>query len=267
MPAIVIMPGIIYLALHNTIPGFDLPKNANGDTDYNMVMPLMLQKLYPSGLLGLGITALSASFMSGMAGNVTAFNTVFAFDIYQAHINRNASGKHYLYVGKATTVAGFLISVATAYVAREFNSIMDLLQLVFFFVNAPLFATFFLGMFSRRTTGHGAFCGLVSGSIAAAAVHGLTTAEGKGGWITSCYTFYSGTGQAFTIASIAFAMFFIVTQLVSISTTPKTEKELVGLVYSLTPRQKDERKSWYKNPLRLGMIVLVVTVLLDVIFY
>jgi SSS family solute:Na+ symporter len=157
MPAIVILPGILLLALQKQYSGFDLPVNANGQTDYNMTLPLLLQRIYPNGILGVGITALIASFMSGMAGNVTAFNTVWTFDIYQAHINKNASENHYLYVGKASTVVGILISIATAYVARGFNSIMDLLQLVFSFVNAPLFATFFLGMFWKRTTGHGAF--------------------------------------------------------------------------------------------------------------
>lgn len=141
----------------------------------------------------MGITALIASFMSGMAGNVTAFNTVWTFDIYQSHINKNASEKHYFYIGKASTVAGILISIATAYFARQFNNIMELLQLVFSFVNAPLFATFFLGMFWKRTTGHGAFWGLLSGTSAAALTYGLTVAEGKGGWITNLHTFYSGT--------------------------------------------------------------------------
>ncbi|MGB8193258.1 MAG: sodium:solute symporter family protein, partial [Chitinophagaceae bacterium] len=121
MPAIVIMPGIILLALQGNFTGFDLPKNANGDVDYNMTLPLLLERLYPSGLLGVGVTALIASFMSGMAGNVTAFNTVWTFDIYQSHIKKNASEKHYLNVGKATTVVGILISIATAYVARGFN--------------------------------------------------------------------------------------------------------------------------------------------------
>jgi solute:Na+ symporter, SSS family len=267
MPAIVIAPGIIILALQNKMPGFELPKNINGDTDYNMVMPLMLQKLYPSGLLGLGITALIASFMSGMAGNVTAFNTVFTFDIYQAHIKKNGTEKHYLYVGKATTIAGIILSIATAYVARGFNSIMDLLQLVFSFVNAPLFATFFLGMFWKRTTGHGAFWGLLSGTFGAAIIHGLTMAEGKGGWISNLYTFHSGTGQAFTIASLAFIICFIITIIISKLTTAKNENDLVGLVYSLTPKQRDSAKVWYKNPLWLGVMVLIITLILNVLLY
>jgi solute:Na+ symporter, SSS family len=267
MPLIVILPGIVLLALQKISPGFVLPNNPNGQVNYNMTLPLMLSKLYPSGILGVGITALIASFMSGMAGNVTAFNTVWTFDIYQAHINKHASEKHYLWIGKASTVVGILISIMTAYVARGFNSIMDLLQLVFSFVNAPLFATFFLGMFWKRTTANGAFWGLISGTTAAAVTHGLTVAEGKGGWITNLHTFYSGTSQAFNIAWIAFVVCFCVTALVSLFTTSKPKDELVGLVYSLTPRHLDATRVWYKNPLYLGIIVVVITLIFNIIFF
>lgn len=267
MPAIVILPGIIILALQKTSTGFDLPVNANGETDYNMVLPTLLTNLYPNGILGVGITALIASFMSGMAGNVTAFNTVFTFDIYQAYIKKEASEKHYLFVGKATTVIGIILSIATAYVARGYNSIMDLLQLVFSFVNAPLFATFLLGMFWKRATANGAFYGLLSGTVGAALAHGLTTAEGKGGWITNLHTYYSGTSHAFNIAWMAFVICFVVTVTVSLFTKPKSENSLVGLVYSLTPRQTDKAKVWYKNPLVLGIIVLLATLVLNIIFY
>ncbi len=267
MPVIVILPGIVILALQKQYPGFALPVNQNGDTNYNMVLPVLLQRLYPNGILGVGITALIASFMSGMAGNVTAFNTVWTFDIYQSHIKKNASERHYLYVGKATTVIGIMISIATAYVARGFNSIMDLLQLVFSFVNAPLFATFFLGMFWKRTTGHGAFWGLLSGTATAALVHGITTAEGKGGWIISVHNFYSGTSQAFTIAWISFVVCFIVTALISLITKPRPENELAGLVYSLTSKQHDKARIWYKNPLWLGMLVLIITLIFNIIFF
>jgi SSS family solute:Na+ symporter len=267
MPAIVILPGIIILALQRTTIGYDLPVNANGQTDYNMVLPTLLTNLYPNGILGVGITALIASFMSGMAGNVTAFNTVFTFDIYQAYFKKNASEKHYLLVGKSTTIIGILLSISTAYIASGYNSIMDLLQLVFSFVNAPLFATFLLGMFWKRTTANGAFYGLLGGSVAAALTHGLTMAEGKGGWITNLHTFYSGTSHAFNIAWIAFVFCFIITVVVSLFTDKKDERELVGLVYSLTPRIKDHSKVWYKNPLILGIIVLVATLILNIIFY
>lgn len=268
MPVIVILPGLILLALQNQMSGFTLPLNINGQPDYNMTLPLLLQKLYPEGLLGLGITALIASFMSGMAGNVTAFNTVWTYDIYQTHIKPNASDKHYLYMGKAATVFGILLSIATAYVALGFNSIMDLLQLIFSFVNAPLFATFFLGMFWKRSTGHGAFWGLLIGTLTAALTHGLTTAEGNGGWLAHYYNFYSATGQAFTIASIAFVTCFISTVVISLLTKPKNESELAGLVYSLTPHdQSRKRYSWYQNPLYLGIIVLVITLILNVCFF
>ncbi|MGN6542665.1 MAG: sodium:solute symporter family protein [Ginsengibacter sp.] len=267
MPLIVIVPGILLLALQKEFSGFELPLNTNGQTDYNMVLPLLLSKLYPSGILGVGITALIASFMSGMAGNVTAFNTVFTFDIYQTHIKKNASEKHYLSVGKATTVVGILLSILTAYVARGFNSIMDLLQLVFSFVNAPLFATFFLGMFWKKTTPNGAFWGLLSGTGAAALTYALTTAEGKGGWIANLHTFYSGTSQAFNIAWIAFVICFVVTALISFVTKPKPENQLVGLVYSLTPRQRDKNRVWYKNPVWLAIIMLLITLFFNILFY
>jgi len=139
--------------------------------------------------------------------------------------------------------------------------------MVFGFVNAPLFATFFLGMFWKRTTANGAFYGLLSGTTAAALTHGLTVAEGKGGWITNLHTFYSGTGQAFTIAWIAFVTCFIITAVISLFTQSKDEESLIGLVYSLTPRQKDPAKAWYKNPLVLGLIILAVTIILNIIFY
>lgn len=267
MPLIVIMPGIIILSLQSQFTGFDLPKNINGDTDYNMVLPLLLSKLYPSGLLGVGVTALIASFMSGMAGNVTAFNTVFTFDIYQSHINKHGSEKHYLMVGKLTTVGGILLSILTAYVARGFNSIMDLLQLVFSFVNAPLFATFFLGMFWKKTTANGAFWGLLAGTFGAALTYMLTTAEGKGGNIANLHEFYSGTSQAFNIAWISFTICFVFTALISTFTKRKPEKELVGLVYSLTPRVVDSNRVWYKNPLWLGLFVLIITLIFNVIFF
>jgi SSS family solute:Na+ symporter len=267
MPLIVIVPGIILLALQHQFTGFDLPKNINGQTDYNMTLPLLLSKLYPSGILGVGITALIASFMSGMAGNVTAFNTVFTYDLYQSHIKPNASENHYLNVGRATTVVGILLSIITAYVARGFNSIMDLLQLVFSFVNAPLFATFLLGMFWKKSTPNGAFWGLLSGTGAAALTYSLTMAEGKGGSIANLHTFYSGTSQAFNIAWISFSVCLVVTYVVSLFTERKPENQLVGLVYSLTPRQQDKNRIWYKNPVWLTVIVATITIILNIIFY
>src|ERR1700729_1310871 len=157
--------------------------------DYDMATPNMLLHFFPTGILGLGLTALLASFMSGMAGNVTAFNTVFTYDLYQSYIRKGAPDSHYLRVARWTTVGGVALSIATAYLARLFNNIMDLLQLVFSFVNAPLFATFLLGMFWKRATGHGAFTGLIAGTATAMLHHGLPLpieahTGVHGGWIT-----------------------------------------------------------------------------------
>ena len=164
MPLIVVLPGIIAIALMTPAlqsKGYNIPVGENGGIDFTMTLPSLIAHYYPSGLLGVGITALIASFMSGMAGNVTAFNSVFTYDIYQSYFVKKKSDRHYLMVGKMITVAGILFSIATAYIAKTFNNINDFLQLVFSFVNGPLFATFLLGMFWKRTTGHGAFCRVV----------------------------------------------------------------------------------------------------------
>jgi SSS family solute:Na+ symporter len=202
-----------------------------------------------------------------MAGNVTAFNTVFTYDLYQSYIRRGAPDAHYLLVGRLTTVGGVALSIAAAYLARQYNNIMDLLQLVFSFVNAPLFATFLLGMFWKRTTGHGAFTGLVAGTTAAALTHGLTIAEGKGGWIATAHTFPSTMAQNFWMAIFAWSACFAVTILVSFATAAKREDELRGLVYGLTEMPKDEHEPWQRRPLVLAAIVIVALVLLNVIFW
>lgn len=258
MPLIVILPGLIAVALqqmHGT--GYALPLDTSGNPDYNMALPSLLGSIYPNGMLGVGLTALIASFMSGMAGNVTAFNTVWTFDIYQSYFNKGASDKHYLQVGKLATVFGIIASVGTAYLANSFNNIMDFLQLVFGFVNAPLFATFFLGMFWKRTTGNGAFWGLVAGTLAATITHGLTMAEGKGSWLgTTVHIFSSGMAQAFMIALIAWTICFAVTIVISLFTIPRQDKELVGLVYSLTPKAVAVPVKWYQSEKVLAIIIL-----------
>src|SRR6266478_3578442 len=188
-PALVILPGMIAIALHYA-NGNNLLPVKDGSPDYNMTIPVLLVKYFPTGLLGIGFTALMASFMSGMAGNVTAFNTVWTYDIYQSYIAPKKSDAHYLWMGRMATVFGIGVSIGAAYLASACNNIMDMLQLVFGFVNAPLFATFLLGMFWRRATGHGAFFGLLAGTTAAALHHGLTLPAGatagiKGGWLCS----------------------------------------------------------------------------------
>ena len=270
MPLIVVLPGVIAIALMTPAlqsKGYSIPVNETGGTDYTMTLPSLIAHYYPSGLLGVGITALIASFMSGMAGNVTAFNSVFTYDIYQSYFVKNKSDRHYLIIGKMITVAGILFSIATAYIAKSFNNINDFLQLVFSFVNGPLFATFLLGMFWKRTTGHGAFCGLLAGTIAAALTHGLTIAEGKGGWIAPLYEIRSGMGQAFIVAAVSWIVNFTVTILVSLATKPKPKEELKGLVYSLTKKQPRARERWYLNPVTLGVLLLLATIILNIIFF
>jgi len=270
MPLIVVLPGVIAIALTKSAldsGDYRIPTDAAGGYDYTMTLPSLIAHYYPSGLLGVGITALIASFMSGMAGNVTAFNAVFTYDIYQAYFFKNKSDKHYLNVGKLVTLFGILFSIGTAYIAASFNNINDFLQLVFSFVNGPLFATFLLGMFWKRTTGHGAFWGLVAGTLAAAITHGLTIAEGKGGWISPLYPISSGMGQAFIVASFSWIANFITTIAVSLVTKPKPDEELRGLVYSLTEKVYGTEKRWYLKPAPMGIILLIITILLNIIFF
>ncbi len=265
IPFIVIVPGVAAVALSKMGVGYDLPMK-NGGPDYDQVLTTLMAKFYPSGMLGVGLTGLMASFMSGMAGNVTAFNTVWTYDIYQSYIRKGAPDSHYLRVGRLTTIVGVALSIGTAYLAQHFNNIMDFLQLVFGFVNAPLFATFLLGMFWKRATGHGAFAGLLSGTAAAALTHGLTLAEGKGGWLGTLYTFPSTMAQNFWIAIFAWSTCFLVTILVSLVTAPRPAGELKGLVYGLTEMPHDRDKAWYLRPATVAIVVGVVLLVLNLWF-
>ncbi len=272
-PFLVIFPGLIAMALTVSGHGFHLPPQ-DGSYDYNMVVPLLLAHYFPSGMLGIGLTALMASFMSGMAGNVTAFNTVFTYDLYQGHIKKDGTDAHYLAVGRWTTVVGVLVSMGAAYFAAAFNNIMDVLQLVFAFVNAPLFATFLLGMFWRRATGHGAFFGLICGTAAAAIHQGLTLPVGatagftKGGWIAVVHHYPSIMAQNFWTAIFAWTVCLLTTMAISLATRPnKTDPELRGLVYSLTEKIRDHGTPWYLRPAVLGSVVLAGAVVLNILFW
>jgi SSS family solute:Na+ symporter len=266
MPFVVILPGIAAMALTHMNVGYTLPAKGDG-YDYDQALTTLMAQFYPSGMLGVGLTALMASFMSGMAGNVTAFNTVFTYDIYQSYIRPGAPDSHYLRVGRLTTIFGIALSLATAYLAAQYNNIMDLLQLVFGFVNAPLFATFLLGMFWKRATAHGAFFGLLSGTSAAALTHGMTMAEGKGGWIAVQHIFPSTMAQNFWIAIFAWTTCFLVTILVSMMTKPKQDEELRDLVWGLTKMPQEEGVSWYRRPGPLAVIVAVICIALNFIFW
>lgn len=277
-PILVILPGMIAIALtyksgqtHFMLPAKD------GSYNYDMAIPMMLGHYLPSGMLGMGLTALMASFMSGMAGNVTAFDTVWTYDIYQSYLAPKKSDQHYLWMGRVATICGIALSAAVAYLVADFNNIMDMLQLVFAFVNAPLFATFLLGMFWKRSTGHGAFYGLLSGTLAAAIHHGLTVPQApagivlpaiKGGWLgTIMHVYPSEMAQNFGTAICAWTVCFIATIIISLLTKPqKTEAELKGLVYSLTPKVAEHEVVWYKRPSVFGGFVIVLALILNIIF-
>ena len=266
IPFIIIFPGIAAVALAKMGVGYAIPLDTHGGPDYNQVITTLMAKFYPAGLLGVGLTGLMASFMSGMAGNVTAFNQVWTYDIYQSHIRKNAPDQHYLHVARITTIVGVLLSIGAAYVAQQYNNIMDLLQLVFGFVNAPLFATFLLGMFWKRSTGHGAFSGLITGTVVASLTWCLTVAEGKGGMLGNLHTFPSAMAQSFWIAMLAFTGCLVVTFVVSMATRPKEEKALEGLVYGLTKLPDTSGEVWYQRPWPLAIAVCAILIVLNIWF-
>jgi SSS family solute:Na+ symporter len=254
--------------------------NAVGEYDYDGVILSLVKKYCPTGLLGLALTALLASFMSGMAGNVTAFNTVWTYDIYQAYFAPNKPDSHYFLMGKAITIVGILLSIACAYFASMYNNAMDVIQLVFGFVNAPLFATFLLGMFWKRTTSIGAFLGLFCGIATSAIFHAVTTvvtnvdAAGhvvngmKGGYLAILAKFPSEMAQNFWLASFAFLSCLVLTLVISLATRrTKSDEELKGLVYSLTPKIKDTEQHFLQRPAVLGVILLICCVILNIIFW
>ena len=283
-PFLVILPGMIALALgaHGGAGVIPVKLDAAGAPlvdalgrtvlDFDLATPSLLLKYFPSGMLGLGLTALLASFMSGMAGNVTAFNTVCTYDLYQGLVRPGAGDAHYLKVARIVTVVGIAVSIGAAYVAAAFNNIMDVLQLVFAFVNAPLFATFALGMFWRRTTGHAAFSGLLAGTLGAAVHHGLSLPLGsvpgiKGGYFAALISYPSDLAQTFWTAIVAWSTCFAVTIVVSLFTAPRPAAELTGLVWGLTPRVRDDDAQWFERPATVGMVVIVLLVTLNVIFW
>jgi SSS family solute:Na+ symporter len=277
-------------ALIKAAPSLDEPtmrnqlQNAVVENDYDGVILSLVKKYCPPGLLGLALTGLLASFMSGMAGNVTAFNTVWTYDLYQAYLAPNKSDEHYAWMGRAITVVGILLSIVCAYLVSRWSNAMDIIQLVFGFVNAPLFATFLLGMFWKRTTSHGAFFGLLGGIGTSALFHSLSTASGnmlgiKGGYLWNLMgkglgdmsphlQFPSDMAQNFWLASFAFIACFAITLVISLTTArTKTDEELAGLVYSLTPKIVDQEASWFLRPSVIGILLLIGCVILNVVFW
>ncbi|MEI7662052.1 MAG: sodium:solute symporter family protein [Bacteroidota bacterium] len=279
IPFLIIVPGIAALVLLNKSgSGFKLPEISPGHYNYDYTIIALLKQYLPAGVLGLGITALLASFMSGMAGNVSAFNTVWTYDIYQSYIrpvtgDAAADSQHYLKVGRMATIFGVIVSIAAAYLASLFGNIMDFLQTIFSMINAPLFAVIFLGMFWKRTTGHAAFTGLLAGFLIALLHHGLTVPEGaatlvKGGWIANLHTYPVEMAQNFWTAIFAFTTSALVTVILSVLTKQKkTDEELKGLVYSLTPRMGIEQVPWYQRSTTLAILVMTIGTILTIWFW
>jgi solute:Na+ symporter, SSS family len=273
-PAVIILPGMIAYGLTSdaVAGGYAIPEK-NGSLNYNQVLPSMIFHYFPNGLLGLALTALMASFMSGMAANVTAFNTVWTYDIYQQVWGRNKTDRDLLNMGKIATFVGVVLAIGCAFIAARYNNIMAILQLVFGFVNAPLFATFLLGMFTRRSNNTGSFWGLVIGTATAVAFHGICYAAGnpaglKGGWINPLIEFPKEMSQGFWVAIVAFSTTFIVNGLLSLATPRnKTDEELRGLVYSLTEKQKASNDPWILRPAVLGSIVMIAVIILNILFW
>lgn len=258
VPIIAILPGLIAIAV---LPEFNAAAHqvAAGGTatpDYNSALFLLIAHYLPDGILGLAMTGLLASFMSGMAGNVTAFNTVWTYDIYATHIKKNMPDEHYLRVGKLTTFVGVILSIGTAYIVQSFPNLMDYMQLIFSFFNAPLFATFLLGMFWRGATPWGGFWGLLIG-ISSAIFHYIL-------YKMHIVTYGSDMGANFYQASWAWAMDFVSTIIISKFTAPKDAAELEGLVYGLSPKLQTVALSFYLRPEFWGAVALLVTVVLNV---
>lgn len=274
VPLIVIVPGLLALAvlknpdgtLMHLVPG-DVAK-ATGQHAYDEVLPLMLIRYCGPGLLGLGITALVAGFMSGMAGNVSAFSTVWTYDIYGAYINKKASDKHYVAMGRWSTVIGMLISVATAYLVAHASSIMDYVQALFSFFIAPLFGTVIIGMLWKRATRAGGFWGLLAGTVSSIAMFIYVQTGGKAA-LASIALSQDAQPMAENMyrALWSWLICVIVTVMVSLMTTPKSDAELNGLVYGATVIPDDGASSLWHKPIFWAGIVAAVFIVLNVIFF
>jgi len=267
VPLIVILPGLLGLAV---LPMKLVPESvaaATGAHSYNDVLPLMLARYCGPGLLGLGITALIAGFMSGMAGNVSAFTTVWTYDIYRPLINSKGSDHHYVNMGRWTTVIGVLISVGTAYLVMQFASIMDYVQALFSFFIAPLFGTVILGMLWKRATGPASFWGLLCGTLSSIGMWAWVKVDPSALRYVALSPHAKALAQDMYQALWSFLVCVVVTVLVSMVTQPKTDAELTGLVYGLTEVPSIGDVPLYQKPLFWAGVVTVVFFVLNIIFW
>lgn len=267
IPFLVILAGLIAIALSiDSKSGFKLLQDG-GQINYDSALPLLIARYYPSGLVGLGVTALLAGFMAGQAGNISAFNTVWTYDIYKSVLNRKASDAHLLWMGRASTIVGVIISLGTAYWAKSFPSIMDYMQAIFSWVNAPLFATMLLGMFVWWITPNGAFWGLVAG-MSSSFFMWLAV---KFHWFSESIITMSGTqsdmAANFWRAWWAWSICAAITILISLFTKRKPKEELVGLVKGLTDEKHDQHLPFVKRPEFVAIISLIILVILNILFW
>jgi SSS family solute:Na+ symporter len=265
IPFIVILPGLLGLVVLPHLTGASLAKG--GAHSYNAVLPLMMVRYCGPGLLGLGVTALIAGFMSGMAGNVSAFATVWTYDIYRPLIKKLGTDRHYVLVGRWSTILGVLISIGTAYITMQFLSIMDYVQGLFSIFIAPLFGTVILGMMWKRTTKKGGFWGLLVGTVSAASMfiwYKMSPAAVR-------YLALSKDAKPLAadiyLALWSWLICVIVTVVVSLFTQPQPEKELTGLVYGATEIPKEEGVSLLRKPAFWAAVVGIVFVVLNIIFW
>ena len=238
-----------------------------GGHSYNDVLPLMLARYCGPGLLGLGVTALIAGFMSGMAGNVSAFTTVWTYDIYRPFINRKGTDHHYVNMGRWTTVIGVLISVGTAYLVMQFASIMDYVQALFSFFIAPLFGTVVLGMLWKRTTGPGGFWGLLCGTVCSVSMWIWVKLDPSALRYVALSPHAKGLAQDMYQALWSFITCVVVTVVVSLATKPIPESQLTGLVYGLTKVPSVGKLPLYQRPIFWAGVVSLVFVALNIIFW
>jgi solute:Na+ symporter, SSS family len=261
IPFVVIVPGMIAAAAIGDM--INLKTGGDSDITYNDAMLLMIRDILPNGLLGVAVAGLLASFMAGMAANISAFNTVFSYDIWQQYIVKEKQDAYYTLVGRLATVVATILAIFTALIAAGYSNLMDYLQTLFGFFNAPLFATFILGMFWKRMTATAGWTGLVAGTLSAIGIFIL----GETGVID-----LPGQGVPFVAASAAFVVDIIVSVLVTMVTAPKPAAELVGLVYSETPKDvfhdpESAGKAWYYKPVPLATVALILTIILNIVFH
>jgi SSS family solute:Na+ symporter len=268
VPFIVIVPGLLALAvLPIKLVGADEAAAHAGLHSYNEVLPLMLARYCGPGLLGLGITALVAGFMSGMAGNVTAFSTVWTYDIYRALIKKDATDEHYVSMGRWSTVVGILVSVGTAYLVMNSAGIMDYVQALFSFFVAPLFGTVILGMLWKRATPAGGFWGLLVGTIASIAMWEAVRIDPANRAIIAFSTHAQAMAEDMYRALWSWLVCVIVTVVVSYATKPLPESQLVGLVYGCTPMPSEGDLKLWQRPKFWAIIVAVILVILNIVVW